>query len=430
LSDLESEITDLRSSIPTNGSLTDNCSEKGAQIDGLGRIRTGDLRHVKAPFRNWSPFCSPLHPDCQPARQFQTFDNKESKGDLCASSEEDLHASYRQTDSKNGLFLELATEHPQGRAQEVLEGDLASLELQFSHDELVSYTEYRKTELTRKSADWINRASSAFWLATFGTISSTTLSDLRNKTLAKYTSEDSKSKVLTFAVAFLKRLAKIHLDVRYRSFELFLERPRRVKVRKSVTNRIVTKEDIQSIIDYIRRAKSRGTINKSRAEQYTAFTVFGALTGQRSMATMMKLTVGQLRESVRAAKPVLRVEPQQDKIRMEHYVPLHPQVIEAIQPLLNGRPDDEPLFQHGSFWMWAKRQKIPMSRFSGHFVLGDLRKFCEQHGDTIGWDSSNRAYILTHGVSGVEWAHYKHPLPEHVYDVYMQYWRETSLCSQ
>ncbi len=48
LSDLESEITDLRSSIPTNGSLTDNCSEKGAQIDGLGRIRTGDLRHVKA----------------------------------------------------------------------------------------------------------------------------------------------------------------------------------------------------------------------------------------------------------------------------------------------------------------------------------------------------------------------------------------------
>jgi len=25
----------------------------------------------------------------------------------------------------------------------------------------------------------------------------------------------------------------------------------------------------------------------------------------------------------------------------------------------------------------------------------------------------------THGVSGVEWTHYRHPLPEHVYDVYM-----------
>jgi hypothetical protein len=35
---------------------------------------------------------------------------------------------------------------------------------------------------------------------------------------------------------------------------------------------------------------------------------------------------------------------------------------------------------------------------------------------------SNRAYILTHGVSGVDWKHYKHLLPEHVYNVYMSYW--------
>jgi len=49
LSDLESEITDLKSSILKNESLTDNCSEKGTQITGLGRIRTCDLRRVKAP---------------------------------------------------------------------------------------------------------------------------------------------------------------------------------------------------------------------------------------------------------------------------------------------------------------------------------------------------------------------------------------------
>jgi hypothetical protein len=77
--------------------------------------------------------------------------------------------------------------------------------------------------------------------------------------------------------------------------------------------------------------------------------------------------------------------------------------------------------------MWIKRQKIPMSRFGGHFALGDLRKFCEQFGDAIGWDQSNRAYILTHGVSGIDWKHYKHPLPEHVYDVYMQYWADVRL---
>ena len=64
-----------------------------------------------------------------------------------------------------------------------------------------------------------------------------------------------------------------------------------------------------------------------------------------------------------------------------------------------------------------------MTRFQKHFALGDLRKFAEQYGDIIQWDQSNRAYIMTHGVSGIDWKHYKHPLPEQVHNVYMQYWR-------
>ena len=51
----------------------------------------------------------------------------------------------------------------------------------------------------------------------------------------------------------------------------------------------------------------------------------------------------------------------------------------------------------------------------------DLRKFAEQLGDVTQWEQSNRAYILTHGVSGVERAHYRHPLPEYMYDAYIQY---------
>jgi len=74
-----------------------------------------------------------------------------------------------------------------------------------------------------------------------------------------------------------------------------------------------------------------------------------------------------------------------------------------------------------------KRQKIPLSRTSGQFVLGDLRKFAEQHGDIIQWDHSNRSYILSHGVSGVEWKHYRRPLPEYVYDIYMRYWGDVRL---
>jgi hypothetical protein len=40
---------------------------------------------------------------------------------------------------------------------------------------------------------------------------------------------------------------------------------------------------------------------------------------------------------------------------------------------------------------------------------------------------SNRAHILTHGVFEVDWRFYKHRLPEHVYDVYMRYWKDVEL---
>lgn len=65
-----------------------------------------------------------------------------------------------------------------------------------------------------------------------------------------------------------------------------------------------------------------------------------------------------------------------------------------------------------------------LTRSANHFILGDLRKFAEQYGDIILRDLSNRAHIMTHGVSSVEWTHYRHPLPEYIYDVDMKYWND------
>ncbi len=202
---------------------------------------------------------------------------------------------------------------------------------------------------------------------------------------------------------------------------MFLELPKTVKTRKAVTGRIVTIDDIRNVLAYITRAYEEGRINEHRYRYYSAFVIFGALTGQRSESTIAQVTVGQFRDALRMDKPVLRVAPEQDKIRLGHEVPLHPYVVEAVESLLENRNDSEKAVEDISFLMWVKREKIPMSRFNGHFVLGDLRKFAEQHGDVIGWDQSNRAYILTHGVSGVEWGHYRHPLPEYVYDIYTRY---------
>jgi hypothetical protein len=101
-------------------------------------------------------------------------------------------------------------------------------------------------------------------------------------------------------------------------------------------------------------------------------------------------------------------------------VPLHPQVIKAIKPLLDDRNNDEPLFKSNSLEARVRRQQIPLSRIKGNFVLGDLRTFAEQYSDIIQWDQSNRAYITTHGVSDIDWKYYKHSLPEHMYAVYMK----------
>jgi hypothetical protein len=98
-------------------------------------------------------------------------------------------------------------------------------------------------------------------------------------------------------------------------------------------------------------------------------------------------------------------------------------ISEVLAHNFGEKDDDKPFFMFHSFEKWLERQKIPLTRTAAHFVLGDLRKFTEQYGDSIQWDQSNRAYIMTHGVSGIDWKHYKHPLPENVYDIYIRYWQ-------
>jgi integrase len=244
---------------------------------------------------------------------------------------------------------------------------------------------------------------------------------LRDSVLEKYESPDSHSKVLSFAKAFLENLATIRREPRYQTFAPYLKPPKAVKERKRVTSRIVTKDDINNVLQHVERAEREGKISPERSALYSAFVLFGAYTGQRSEATIAQLRVGQFRTALAHDKPVLEVGSPQDKIRMSHYVPLHPRVVKVLEPLLAGRNEDDLMFTHSSFKQWIKRQKIPMSRFEKPFVLGDLRKFAEQHGDVIEWHQSNKNYIMTHGVSGVEWQ-YKHPLPETVYDVYMKSW--------
>jgi len=270
----------------------------------------------------------------------------------------------------------------------------------------------------------MKRNSRTFWDNAKGVISKEKCDALQAHIAARYTDIWTPRKVMNFATAFLKYLAKTHFATRYQAFELFLEMPKGLKARKHVTSRIITKKDVESVLLAIRRGYEEEEIEYDHYLNYRAIVLFGAFTGQRPQATIARLSVGQFRDAIDLEKPVLEILPEQDKIRMQHYCPLHPQLGEAIAPLLGERHDDEPMFKQLSFERWLKQQRVPLLHGDHHFVPGDLRKFCEQMGDILQWDQSNKNYILTHGVSGVDWRFYKHPLPENVYDVFMQFWKD------
>jgi len=307
----------------------------------------------------------------------------------------------------------------------------APLKLSFTQTELKAYVAYRSEGLAKKSKDWITRSSEALWESTQGEISHQTTTGLRTFVLSKYSSVDAHRKVLGFAAAFLKYLAQMRVEPRYLSFTLFLERPKTTKFKKAITERIVTREDIAHLFNRIDVYAEKGKISAQKMRNYRAFALLASYTGLRP-STIQRLTVGQFRTALNEERPVLHVLAEQEKNRIEHYVPLHPVVVGSIRDVLKhdfGENDDaKPLFMFNSFEKWLERRKIPLPRVrdpsKAHLWLSDFRKFAEQFGDIIGWDVTNRKYVLAHGMTGVD---SKHPLPEDVYDTYMRCWRDVKL---
>jgi len=111
-------------------------------------------------------------------------------------------------------------------------------------------------------------------------VSQRSLTELRKNVLDKYKSADSHSKILGLVTAFLRFLATTHSQPQYQSVAPCLERPKTVKVRKNITDRIVTKEDIENVLRHIKSAEERGAISGEHSAKLSAFVILGAFTGQ------------------------------------------------------------------------------------------------------------------------------------------------------
>ncbi len=65
-----------------------------------------------------------------------------------------------------------------------------------------------------------------------------------------------------------------------------------------------------------------------------------------------------------------------------------------------------------------------LTHVKGHFLMKDLRKFCEQASDNLELDETYQRFILAHNVSSIDWLYYKQFLPEDVYrKYYCRFWR-------
>ena len=193
----------------------------------------------------------------------------------------------------------------------------AERNLGFTRTELDDYIAYRSQGLAPKSLDWINRASKALWDCTHGEISEKTMTGLRTFVLEKYATVDSHRKALGFAVAFLKRLSTTRAEPLFNSFAVYLELPKTIKVRNTVTERILRRDDIVEVLKRIDVAKTKGNLKAFKARNYRAFALLASYTGLRP-STIQRLTVGQFRAALKDDKPALHVLAEQEKNRVEH----------------------------------------------------------------------------------------------------------------
>jgi len=124
---------------------------------------------------------------------------------------------------------------------------------------------------------WTLKAGEVFWKHTKGTISKPSLDQLRAFLFKKYDDFYAQGKVLNFAKGFLKYQAKLTLDPRYLAFDMFLEKPRVRKIKKKMTARVVTKDDIENALAVIKQQMLQGSIDEEHARQFAGVVLFGAL---------------------------------------------------------------------------------------------------------------------------------------------------------
>ncbi|MDD1685598.1 hypothetical protein [Methanoregula sp.] len=264
----------------------------------------------------------------------------------------------------------------------------------------------------------IKKVGSEIWAILNGVINTATLGNLSDFFITKCKSTSALEKCFNYTRAFFNYLYKLTMNPKILSYHSIFERPKNKQPIKLLTSRIIIQEDIEKALNAIANDSELTNVKK---QNYQSSILFLSYSGQRTI-TASRLTVSQFKDALNHNPPVLTVEAEQDKIRMAHYVPLHPVLIPLIEKIVTGKKEDNLVFDYLGLQRWFKHHPISMSHTKGNLQQRDLRKFFEQKSDEVGFVDANKNFIMSHGVSSINWTSYKQFLPENVYKRYIECW--------
>jgi hypothetical protein len=265
-----------------------------------------------------------------------------------------------------------------------------------------------------------------FYEKTHGKINQNILIEVSNELSASKYSYVYIKKFYIYINNFIKYLGRAYNNPMLLNMTMYMRCPKNKRTIKLMTVRVMDSEDITTVIQSIKDTSITDGRKPNWKENYIATILFLAYTGQRAYTTS-RLTAGQMRIALASNPPILTVEAEQDKLKMAHYVPLHPVLIPHIKDLIANKQDDVRVFDIFQLQKWLYLHQQPLKHVAGKLEVKDLRKFFEQKSDELGFTDANKNYIMSHGVSSINWTSYKAFLPENVYAVYMKYWGAVAL---
>ena len=267
-------------------------------------------------------------------------------------------------------------------------------------------------------------------------ISRDSILKFRNWYMTKYSHYETRKKYYTTTKNFLEWLYKKTGDYRFRELKGLLVTPKRPS--KKINSIHLKEDDVRNVISAIYRLPINPHDSKRRHYyskiKFIAFVLLASYTGQRPEATLVKLTYDDIQQALQRDPPMLWIPEEKDKESFPHWVPLHPVVVEWLEPViefydLNPQgPSDNRLFNRYTVYKMLKKIDVRAIHTGIPIRPSHFRKFFEQLcNNVLMVHPGLRDYIMAHNTGSLNVQSYDGKLPTEIYQQYMETWGDVNL---